>query len=42
MGKLKESTQIGAELINGAGAAEDAEMVALMIDLYGFDSPELF
>lgn len=31
-GKLKESTQIGAELINGAGAAEDAEMVALMID----------
>lgn len=31
-GKLKESTQIGAELVNGAGAAEDAEMAALMID----------
>lgn len=31
-GKLKESTQIGAELVNGQGAAEDAEMAALMID----------
>ncbi|MGN0505777.1 MAG: ATP phosphoribosyltransferase regulatory subunit [Lachnospiraceae bacterium] len=31
-GKLKESTQIGAELVNEPTAAADAEMVALMID----------
>lgn len=31
-GKLKESTQIGAELMNDATASADAEMVALMID----------
>ena len=31
-GKLKESTQIGAELINDAGVDADAEMIALMIE----------
>lgn len=31
-GKLKESTQIGAELMNAGDASADAEMVALMID----------
>ncbi len=31
-GKLKEITQIGAELVNEAGASADAEMIALMID----------
>lgn len=31
-GKPKESTQIGAELVNGGSSKEDAEMVALMID----------
>lgn len=31
-GKLKESTQIGAELYNDASAEADAEMAALMID----------
>ncbi|MCR5584637.1 MAG: ATP phosphoribosyltransferase regulatory subunit [Lachnospiraceae bacterium] len=31
-GKLKEITQIGAELVNEGGASADAEMIALMID----------
>ncbi len=31
-GKLKESTQIGAELINDASVDADAEMIALMIE----------
>ena len=31
-GKLKESTQLGAELYNDASAEADAEMAALMID----------
>ncbi len=31
-GKLKEITQIGAELVNEPGAGADAEMIALMID----------
>jgi ATP phosphoribosyltransferase regulatory subunit len=31
-GKLKEITQIGAELVNEGGAFADAEMIALMID----------
>ncbi len=34
-GKLKEITQIGAELVNEAGASADAEMIALMIDCLG-------
>ncbi len=34
-GKLKEMTQIGAELVNEAGASADAEMIALMIDCIG-------
>ncbi len=31
-GKLKETTQIGAELINDKGVLADAEMAALMVD----------
>ncbi len=31
-GKLREITQIGAELVNVGGAEADAEMIALMID----------
>ncbi len=31
-GKLKEITQIGAELVNAEGPSADAEMIALMID----------
>lgn len=31
-GKLKEITQIGAELVNAKGTSADAEMIALMID----------
>ncbi len=31
-GKLKEITQIGAELVNEGGVSADAEMIALMID----------
>jgi ATP phosphoribosyltransferase regulatory subunit len=33
-GKLKEITQIGAELVNASGVTADAEMIALMIDCF--------